>query len=752
MTRVIPMLIIGIFLTTLIIVPSLFAFGGSDALANIDGPIESEALISQMPHNARVAIYDEDNTTTPVYSSAYYLTNNISEITSILEDAGHSVDALTEEDILNRELLTANYDVFIMVNNVPRPSIINHVKEFWMGGGSILSFNSAISYLCYAGILDPTSSDDEYISMWVYGETSVQNVTTRHPTMKAYHVNDSVTERTRDWVMTSTIVLDNIDLYSNPIGLLSDWDFTILVSGFALDQCDNGGRVVQLPGDGYSVPTDFESIIVDSVEWLVPRPKGRIVYDLTHQPRLCVDTWDFGLATVWSSDNNYGQFRTLAVNHSYTFDKLYPSASGNLTANRLADYDVLVICWPDLNYTGAEIAAVETWVENGGSLLVLGDRNGLVGPNPGDLAINELLQNFDMSLGTTDILDNADMTPGTHLTIEGCTSLRMGYRNHLVVLSNATSLWFDGSFPVVASEEFGAGRAILSADMNIFDNMYLSSNSNTRFALNVLNWLTSNDARILVHTDYLGWDSAVCIALRDLGFSYSLFTTRQYLDDFVDSQSWDLLIYNNVNYVPESLIYDELYAFVNTGGTLILTSFDVDSHPTHPLWSKMGVEWSSSLSGQPTMYLWDASHAIFTEPNDHSMFNYTSGTIFADDGDVVTYSTGYTALGGTTATPQGDTAAIVVSNDRKTLFNTIIIDNFETDEDDSTYTDNVELWQNEIVFMMTEPPGGFPIDTTTLLLIGAGVLAVAVIGAVVYRARSGGGSSKPKKKPAKKKK
>ncbi|MFW9768729.1 MAG: hypothetical protein ACFFEM_07880, partial [Candidatus Thorarchaeota archaeon] len=313
--------------------------------------------------------------------------------------------------------------------------------------------------------------------------------------------------------------------------------------------------------------------------------------------------------------------------------------------------------------------------------------------------------------------------------------------------------WMDGTDCVVAGQEFGEGRAILSADMNIFDSGELGQESNVLYALNVLNWLSSNDAEILVHTDYLGWNDAVCRALRDLGLSYSLFNTRQYLDDFVDSQSWDLLIYNNVNYFPESLIYDELYAFVNTGGTLILTSFDVDSHPTHPLWSKMGVEWSSSLSGQPSMYIWDASHPIFTEPNDHSMDNYTSGALFVDDGDTVSYSEGYTALAGATATSQSDTATIVVSNDRTTLFNTIIIDNFVTDEDDSTYADSVELWQNEIVFMMTEPTGGFAIDPTTLLLIGAGVLAVVVIGAIVCRQRgSSGAAAKPKKKTTKKKK
>ncbi|MFX1560742.1 MAG: hypothetical protein ACFFBL_09155 [Promethearchaeota archaeon] len=750
---------ITIFLGSLLVVPSVLVFGESNVLTNIDGPFESQALLSQIPHNARVAIYDEDNVTTPAYSGAYYLTNNITEITTLLESAGHSVEALTEEDILNHELITAAYDVFIIVNNVPRPSIINYVKEFWMGGGGLLSFNSAISYLCYAGILDPTSSDDGSGGfMWTYGETGLQNITARHPTMKDYHVNDTVSERTRDWVMTSTLVLDNIDIYSNPTGLISDYEFTILVTAFALDQCDNGGRVVHLPGDGYSIPTDFESIIVDSVEWLTPKPKGRVVYDLTHSPRLSVDIWDYigGYATAYSSTNSYNQFRALAVNHTFTFDKLYPSAAGNFTAERLDPYDVLMLCWPDLNYTAAEMAVVEDWVSNGGSLLVLGDRYGL-GLNPGDLAINELLQNFDMSLGTTNIMNYVETTPGTHYTLEGCDILTIGFRNHLVVLSNATGIWYDGAFPVVAAQEFGDGRAILSADMNIFDNGLLTNNTlvydNQKFALNVLNWLTSNDANILVYASYGGHYADVITALRDLGHSYQPFFTDDYIDDFIDSKEWDLVILDQSNYWFTNIELDALYAYVNDGGRLILSYFDVDGSSTHPIWSKIGVEYSAEPADYPDMFMWDSSHRIFTEPNNLDAANLTSDVAFGDDGDTLTVLDGYTALAGSTATEQGGNAFIVLSNDYQTLYNGYLIDACTTDEDDSTYRDSVELWQNEIAFMLNPPSGGFtfPIDLTTLLIIGGVVVGIIVIGALAAR-RRGGGSSKPKKKPAKKKK
>lgn len=757
MTRVTPMLIVTIFLTSLLFIPSVFVFGGSNALTNIDVTPESQALLAQIPHNARVAIYDEDNLTVPVVSYASNLTNNLAEITTLLEGAGHSVDLLTEEDILNHELMTADFDVFILVNNVPRPSIEHLVKEFSLGGGGLLTMNSAVSYLWYGGyIFADQDYDVGYGIWWGYFPSDSQNVTSRHPTMKDYHINDTVYERSELWATSWTPKLE--EARGNDMILLMDnATEPEFITAFAIDNTKDGGRIVQLPGDGSSIPTDFESIILDSVDWLVPRPKGRIVYDLSHSPRLAVDIWD-DLATVYFEPNVFTQFRTLAVNHTYTFDKLYPLASGNLTAERLAKYDVLIIVWPDLNYTTAEYLAVEEWVDGGGSLLVLGDRTGLSGGGPGNTYINMMLQNFDMSLGTTDVLDFDSMTPGTHVTLENCFSLAIGYRNYLSVLGTATSIWFDGTDPVVAGQSFGQGRAILSADMNIFDDYDLPLDDNARFALNVLNWLTANDAELLVFTDYgysLSYRDPVSLALNDLGIPYQLFTTSEYIDDFLDSKSWGLFILNEMNWQLTGIELDEIYAYVDAGGKLLMSYHDMDAHPSHPLWSKLGVEHSLTLSGAPMVYLWDVSHPIFSEPNDHSAFNYSSGNALSDDGDAVTIREGYTALAGSTADVQDGRAVIVVSNDRQTLFNPFLIDNFETDEDDSTYEDRIELWQNEITYMMT-PGGGtpFPIDTTTLLIIGAAVVGIIVIGVVVSRRRGGGSAPKrkPKKKTTKKKK
>ncbi len=753
MKRVKPMLLITIFLTTMLFVPSVFVFSGSNALVNIDATPESLAITSQIPRDARVAIYDEANLTVPAISQAVNLTNNLAEITTLLEGAGHTVDLLTEEDILNHELITADYDVFLLVNNVPRPSIANLVKEFWLGGGGLLSFNGAMSYLWYGGILEPSFTTDKHVSHWLYLPSDTQNVSSRHPTMKEHHFNDTISERAGNWALTADEVLDDFDIWPDTTILLRNVSFTFFVTAFAVDPSHRGGRIVQLPGDGSSIPADFESIIIDSVEWLIPRPKGRIAYDLSHQPRLSVDSWDGEFSTLTDPFNHFEELRTLAANHTYTFDKFYPSSAGNFTAARLAKYDVLILSWPDIDYSSADRTALMDWVEGGGSLLILGDRTGLLGGGTGDVYINQLIQDLDMSLGTTDVINYASMTPAAegHLTLENCATLYIGYRNYLVVLGNATEIWMDGTDCVVAGQEYGLGRVILSADMNIFDSEFIGHDSNIQYALNALNWLTAADAEVLVFTDY-GYSGTyrdpVALAMNDLGISYQLFRTSEYIDDFLDSKSWELFILNEINHPLTGLELDDIYAYVNDGGRLLLSYYDMDAHPTHPLWSKLGVEHSTTLSGSPSIYVWDTSHAVFTNPNDHSAVNYTSGIGIGDDGDSVTVLAGYIALAGTTADVQAGNAVMVVSSDKQTMFNPFLIDNFVNDDDDSTYEDRVELWENLITYMMV-PGGGLPfnLDTTTLLIIGGAVLGLIIVVALLRKR----GGSKPKPRKRKKK-
>ena len=358
-----------------------------------------------------------------------------------------------------------------------------------------------------------------------------------------------------------------------------------------------------------------------------------------------------------------------------------------------------------MDYTSAERLAVDAWVQGGGSLLVLGDRTGLSGPGPGDAYINQLIQNFDMSLGTTNVLTYDSMNPGSHVTLEDCTSLYIGYRNYLSVIGDATSIWFDGSNAVVAAQEYGLGRAILSADMNIFCDSQLSEGSNSRFALNALNWRIAAQAEVLLLVDYYSWSdwgyhSSITQAMNSFRIPYQLTISSDLLSDFIDAQLYELIIVDVPSYGLTSEYLDTIESYVDNNGSLIICNYELDYTDTHSLWPKIGVAYASDILAGANVTIWESAHPIFNLPNDYGETYFYPYLNFADDGDLMTVTGGATPLAGFTATPQADNALISLSADERVLYNGYLFDEMDGDLDDSTYSDRFELWQNEIAFML----------------------------------------------------
>ena len=128
-----------------------------DNFASFD---ESFSTAQFAQRSIRVAIYNESDTSLPSYMPAGFLTNNYENVKLALVAAGFDVDILTTQDILDFKLNTASYDILVIVDQLPRDSITLLVKEYWLGGGGILSFNSAFGYLSYYGFLDPMWEGD----------------------------------------------------------------------------------------------------------------------------------------------------------------------------------------------------------------------------------------------------------------------------------------------------------------------------------------------------------------------------------------------------------------------------------------------------------------------------------------------------------------------------------------------------------------------------------------------------------------
>lgn len=134
----------------------------------------------------------------------------------------------------------------------------------------------------------------------------------------------------------------------------------------------------------------------------------------------------------------------------------------------------------------------------------------------------------------------------------------------------------------------------------------------------------------------------------------------------------------------------------------------MNHYPSHSLWAEIGVSYAYTLtaSGDQYMYLWNPTHPIFTTPNILPNPLKYNKDLYGVDGFFVNALSGATAIAGDATTPQADKAIIVVRNDRKAIFNGVLTGCMNLDQDSDGKTEAVELWENEITFILRPPVGG----------------------------------------------
>ncbi|MGM0686334.1 MAG: DUF4350 domain-containing protein, partial [Promethearchaeati archaeon] len=491
-----------------------------------------------LPGQVRVALYNTSNATAPDYATGN-MNTNYSAVYNLLVGAGFDVTRIFSSDIANYELQPSAYDVLVLADNVPRANETNIVKDFWLGGGGVLSIDSAASYLCYEGILpreaEGTDGTPDY---FYYILNSIDNVTARHPVTQAYQIDDSLSKSSADWAAYNWTALQGTPIADDLTRLTADDDNDEWAFAVASDASDRGGRVVHIgiPMDPY--PTDFDDMVVDAVEWMCPQPKGRVVFDYSHEPYYGVDTWD----DYCTFPKRYEELRDDIASRGFTFDKLIPSSEGNLTEGRLEPFDVLITVLPDLNYTSAEVNAVESWVSEGGGLYTLSDTwTGSLVDNGQNL--NYLLSPYDVSIYETG--DGSSLTVSdysTHPTTEGCTSISLNTPGFINVTGGAEAVWWQGGNLYAGADTHDEGRVMLVSDINFAADANIDDDSNRAFTFNVINWLSSDDAEVLIFTNkpygesfwtgksIHGLETPVAEAMNELGVSYTLHESMSYFN------------------------------------------------------------------------------------------------------------------------------------------------------------------------------------------------------------------------------
>ena len=701
-----------LILPMLVLAPSLVA-SPTEALSN--QPVDDFLPAQFVEESLRVAVYAEDNTTLPTYASGGVITAYHANLIQFLESEGYAVTALSTQDILDHKLMAAQFDAFVLPNNLPRDEIVNLVKDYYLAGGGILSFDSAIGYLYYYGLLVSGETGSfgllnvDPIEHWGYGIVENVTVGAHHSTAKSYQQADIIPigENTtvHDRAHFTTANLDDF------VPLLIESTDPSTTIAFALDNTERiGGRIVQLPGNCSTIPSWEQSIITDSIDWLAPRPSARIAIDYTHVPFYGVDAWDTNVTHV----PRYDEWRNLAVNRSFTFDKLYPKGSAALTAADIAPFDVLIIGVQSINYTAAEMSILKTWVQNGGSLFILGDYVN----NKGQENLNLLMADWGLHLNrtTTNMGTFSTSTLATHPIFEGVINVYMSGGKWINVTGSAESLVTDGPNTALAVVEPGDGRVILSGDINFLDDGHIISDDNIPLSVNILHWLAASQARVLVYADssanpanpnFVRLNGPVAQALNDLRISYFLTGDRDIFQERLSNGSWDLVVFDN-NFVNTLSFQSDLVDFVAAGGKLIFSSWTVVAS----VGVYFGVSVTSTIGDPPALTVMEPGHPLFSLPAPYgeSTINTTLDLGYGTDGLNMTTYANATAIGGY-ADYAGVSIAIGVNN--RVIVNGAVLTIYNEDTDSSTYPDNVEIWENEIAFLYFDRPTiDHPADVT----------------------------------------
>lgn len=660
----------------------------------------------------KVAVYSESNLTAPTYATgAGVLHNNDTGMRDILMLYGYDVTLLTTNDIFDHELTTANFDVFLMVDNYPRENITNQVTEFWKSGGGLVSFGNAAGFLCYFGILPPEAALSSGHGVYWLNSANAVNITARHPVSQRYQLNQTLAESPAVELCWIWSALQGTSIANDLTMVARSNNNANYASVIAYDPSTvGGGKVVAFSADnsGVSFP-ELNDMISDAVEWLCPRPKARIAFDLSHNPYYGLDDYDGDYCG--STVLTHTEMRNELVKRGYTFDKLYPPDGGELTSSVLAAYDMLVILAPTTDYTSSEVSAVTNWMSSGGSILAISDHY----VSPGVSQLNNLLSNTDLTHNMTDAGSSALVQIGTHPTHEGSSDMSGANVGLVVCSGDAVVTWNDDQGrPVVGADQHGNGRVILAPDQAFFRDGRMQIADNLASFLSISNWLTSGTANVLAFIDQntIGEDpndnpyrGPVAQALNELGVAWYYSGDDDYFNESLYLYDWDLVVieqfFTNMNF-----FWGDLLEYIKSGERLIIQSTQLNQMvaDAKPFRDYIGFRYSgNALYPSLPIHFWSGSNQILTNPRNYAAGNISTNSNYGFNScwNLTVYSNA-TALGGMSVTKPGNgsNSTIILGAGDNVLVNSMTLTAFTNDTDDSTYTDNFELWENEIAFML----------------------------------------------------
>lgn len=267
--------------------------------------------------NLKVAILD--SVAFPSYAFGGF-NNDYLTIYNALVANGFDTIIITNADILLDILLTV--DVLILVDNLPSDAASVTVRDWALKGGGIISFDSSICLLNWAGLIPPeANASNGYFIYWNYGSSEQGKVINdEHPVMNGYTYGDILNGTAGDsQYLTNAIMTTSAGPYYTPLvkeDLGSNFDLVV-----ALD-APYCGRVVHIWDQLNWNTTTNQQMILNSINWIREKfadvPQRIVINELYTGDPDYLELYNFGPSinmSGWYVDFYYND----AFIQNYTF-------------------------------------------------------------------------------------------------------------------------------------------------------------------------------------------------------------------------------------------------------------------------------------------------------------------------------------------------------------------------------------------------------------------------------------------------
>jgi hypothetical protein len=205
---------------------------------------------------------------------------------------------------------------------------------------------------------------------------------------------------------------------------------------------------------------------------------------------------------------------------------------------------------------------------------------------------------------------------------------------------------------------------------------------------------------ILIYYDGAAGRDYATQALNHIGLTYTLVSQDANLRNrLTDGTAWDLVIVDNPYYLLSQSTLNDLEDYVIAGGKLIIDTWADSWYPTHSLWETLGAYYGGNYFSPQDIYEWDMTHDIFNYPNDVPTLDPDS-EYTGYDGQYLEPIPGVgDAVGGYTIAPSAWNTGLV-SISEQTAWNGFLTLNYGADDDGDGVIDMLELYVNEILYLV----------------------------------------------------